>query len=192
MQRTFVPACLAAVALAFSSAALAAPTTYIAFMNSAAEENPANLSPGTGFTVVTFDPDADTLRIRGNFQNLQGTTTLAHIHAPTVLPLTGTAGVATQTPSLTGFPLGVTSGTFDTTLNTALASSWNAAYITANGGTPAGAETAFGAALSQGRAYFNIHTSAFGGGEIRGFYVLPEPTGLLGLAALGVVTRRRR
>src|SRR4029077_13146149 len=33
------------------------------------------------------------------------------------------------------------------------------------------ASNALFAALAQGRAYFNIHTTAFGGGEIRGFLV---------------------
>jgi hypothetical protein len=88
----------------------------------------------------------------------------------------------------------VTFGSYDNTFNTSLTSSWNAAYITANGGTTAGAETAFFAALNGGRAYLNIHTNIFPGGEIRGFLtVVPEPSPLI-LASVGgglLLLRRR-
>lgn len=41
--------------------------------------------------------------------------------------------------------------------------------------------------------YFNIHTNAFGGGEIRG-QIVPEPASLalMGIGGLGVMRRRRR
>jgi hypothetical protein len=50
-----------------------------------------------------------------------------------------------------------------------LASSYRAAFITANGGTTAGAQSALISSFNAGTAYFNIHTSTFAGGEIRGF-----------------------
>ena len=40
------------------------------------------------------------------------------------------------------FPLGVTSGTYDNTLDMTQATSYNPAYVTATGGTTAGAEAA--------------------------------------------------
>jgi hypothetical protein len=61
--------------------------------------------------------------------------------------------------------------TFDMTL----ASSYNQSYINNNGGTPASAFAALKAALNDGKTYFNIHSSAFPGGEIRDFLV-PCPT----------------
>ena len=79
----------------------------------------------------------------------------------------------------------MTSGTYDSTFDTSLAATWNASYITANGGTPLGAEAALAAGLAAGKAYLNIHTTAFPGGEIRGFLQpVPEPTGFV-LAAVG-------
>jgi hypothetical protein len=160
-------------------------------------ESPANFSPGTGFAVVYLDDSLNTMTINLNFSGLTGTTTASHIHAATASPLTGTAGVATTTPYFAGFPIGVTSGTYNNVLNLTLASSYNASYITANGGTTAGAEAALLAALSSGSAYFNIHTTTFGGGEIRGFFVpvaVPEPStiALVGLGGLALVVRRRK
>jgi MYXO-CTERM domain-containing protein len=157
-------------------------------------ESPANASPGTGFAQVDIDVVAHTLRVRAIFGGLLGTTTASHVHAATAVPGVSTAGVATQTPTFSGFPLGVTSGSYDMTFDTSLASSWNAPYITNNGGTPLSAEAAFATALADGKAYLNIHSSAFGGGEIRGFlHPVPAP-GAAALLALGglAATRRRR
>jgi hypothetical protein len=77
------------------------------------------------------------------------------------------------------------------------ASTWNLAFITANGGTPAGAEAAFIAAVRQGRSYLNIHTTSFSSGEIRGFLVaapVPEngTNAILMLLAVGALLLARR
>ena len=184
---------VSAVILA-GSTLTAAPISYFSFL-SGLNENPANASPGTGFAFVTIDTAADTLFVQAEFQGLTGNTTAAHIHCCVAAP--GNVGVATMTPSFSGFPLGVTAGSFSNTYNLTLNGSWNAAFITANGGTPAGAEAALAAGLLAGNAYFNIHTSTFGGGEIRGFLqAVPEPstwmlTGIA-VATLGFLRRRSR
>ena len=155
-------------------------------------ESPANGSPGTGFGTVDYDSTAHTLSLSVNFSGLTGTTTASHIHAPTVNPFVLTAGVATTTPTFAGFPLGVTSGSFANLLDLTLASSYNPAFITAHGGTTAQAELDLTAAFAAGKAYWNIHTSTFGGGEIRGFLVqVPEPStlALVGLGAIGIFAR---
>ena len=51
-----------------------------------------------------------------------------------------------------------------------------------------------GQGIADGKAYWNIHTQTFGGGEIRGFLVpVPEPSSalILGAGAMFVMRRRR-
>lgn len=177
----------------FGPCADAAIISYMADLNGP-NESPSNASPGIGSARVDIDNVANTMRVQVSFSGLLSTTAAAHIHAPTATPGTGTAGVATTTPTFAGFPLGVTSGTFDSTLDLTAASSYNPAYVTANGGTAAGAQTALLAAMAAGTSYLNIHTSQFPAGEIRGFLVpVPEPASLVmaGLGGLIVLAARR-
>ena len=182
---------LALLMLVSSLAAVRSQSTYYVFLDGPSE-SPANASPGTGVGTVVYDPILHTLQLQVTFSGLTGTTTASHIHAATANPFAGTAGVATTTPSFAGFPLGVSSGSFSNTLDLTVASSFNAAYVTANGGTLTSAEAALAAAMAGGRAYWNIHSSTFGGGEIRGFLsVVPEPssTALAGVGVVGLALR---
>ena len=167
-----IPTLFAAVFLLVlgSSLAHAAVITYKASL-SGANESPPNVSPGVGTGQVDVNTTTHQMHVFATFSGLTGNTTASHIHAPTAVAGTGTAGVATTTPTFAGFPLGVKFGTYDIVLDLTLASSYNPAYVTANGGTTAGAEAALLAALAAGKAYLNIHSSTFGGGEIRGFLV---------------------
>jgi hypothetical protein len=175
-----------------------ARATFIVYTASLSgpNESPPNSSPGTGFAEVDYDTTAHTLHVHVTFSGLTTGTTASHIHSATAAPFTGTAGVATTTPTFAGFPLGVTSGTYDNTLDLTMASSYNPAFVTANGGTTASAEAALAAGLAAGEAYLNIHTTQFGGGEIRGFLVAAVPTPptlvLLGTGVLPLIGYARR
>ena len=147
-------------------ASVAQAQTYMAPL-AGANENPPVASPGTGFTTVLVNTSAHTIRVVTTFSGLTSNTTASHIHCCVVPP--GNAGVATTTPSFVGFPLGVTSGSMDQSYDMTQAGTWNPAFITANGGTTAGAEAALVAGLAAGQAYLNVHTTANPGGEIRGF-----------------------
>jgi hypothetical protein len=195
MKRTMVLFALVAMLMVPASVALADPIQFVTAL-SGANEMPSNASPGTGLAMITLDPLAHLLSVNVSFSGLLGNVTAAHIHCCTDSP--NNIGVATMTPTFAGFPLGVTAGTYNHFFDLEQPSSFNTAFLNSAGGTPAAAEAMLLAGMQAGRAYFNIHSTAFLGGEIRGFLrPVPEPSTLLlcgtGIIALiGVASGRNR
>lgn len=186
-------AAAAAVSLLLAGVPAAAGTLqYTATLSGLTEVTP-NASPGTGTALITIDDQAMTLRVQASFSGLLGTVTNAHIHCCTTEPGTGPAGVASPVPTFPDFPAGVTEGSYDELFILTEASSWNPAFVTASGGTVDTAFLALLAGLDTQRAYLNIHTIAFPGGEINGFAApVPEPgTVALVIAGLAVAATRR-
>jgi hypothetical protein len=154
-----------------------------------ANEVPPTGSPATGLTTLSLTGNLLTVNV--TWSGLTGgAASAAHIHccvapgnnAPVAVPYTGFPGTA--------------SGTYTNTFDLSLAATYTAAFITAEGGTVAGAEAALLAGLNDYQAYSNIHNATFPGGEIRGIIVAtPEPSTLLllgtGLAGAAGALRRR-
>ena len=174
----------------------AAVLRFDAFLDGPSWQPDATVNtPGTGNASVLIDTDAHTLSVHIDFANLLGGSTASHIHCCTLSPLTGLVGVATTTPTFAGFPLGVTSGSYDNVLDLTLASSYNPSFVTANGGTTASAEAAIVEAMLNDRTYVVVHSQFRPAGEIRGFLQqVPEPAThallALGLGAAMLFARR--
>lgn len=171
--------------------AAALQTTFVTTLTGPAE-NPSNASTATGSAVVVFDDVLLTMNVSTSFAGLiGGPASAAHLHCCAAPP--ANVGVAV---GFTGFPA-ATSGSYNNAFNLALGTTFNAGFLTSNGGN---ATTAFNTLLSgvkAGQAYVNIHNSTFAGGEIRGFLApIPEPETyalmIVGLAAVGMAARRRR
>src|ERR671913_1230108 len=188
---------LSALALALALSALSvearADVIVLTATLTGANEVPPTGSPGIGSAVVTVDTVTNLLTVNVAFAGLVSPTTIAHIHC-----CAGPGGIAipaTTVPSFPGFPVGVTTGTYLQTFNLTLASTYNPAFIAANGGTVAGAQAAFLAGLGTGMTYFNIHTQQFPNGEIRGqlqaVAAVPEPASLM-LLGTGLASARAR
>jgi hypothetical protein len=196
MFRFLVATIAAGAMLATASVANATIILYQATLTGPAEA-PPNASPGTGIGFVTIDDVANTMHVVAAFGGLISPTIASHIHCCTTAPLTGTANVATAVPTFPGFPLGVTTGAYDMTFDLLSLTTYNPAFVTANGGTAVSARAVLLAGLASQSSYLNIHTIAFPGGEIRGFLTaVPEPATwamlVLGFGGIGAAMRRRR
>lgn len=174
-----------ATILVLALGATARAQSYEAFLDGL-QEDPVVVTPGTGFGTAVFNPATNLLTVNLSFSGLVGTTTDSHIHCcfgePTDAPPGTTAGVAVGfTPH--GFPLGVTSGNFNASFDLLNATNYTSTEIAESGGAVIQARDRLLAAMDPGAttggAYFNIHTTFRGGGEIRGnISLVPEPASL--------------
>ncbi|HNY64480.1 MAG TPA: CHRD domain-containing protein [Deltaproteobacteria bacterium] len=179
----------------------AVPITYTAVLTGS-DEVPSNASPAMGTSMLVIDTDANLMTLDVAFSDLLAPTTAAHIHAPTEVPGEGIAPPATPDPTPVDFPLNVTSGTYTNTFDTTDSATYHPDFIEASGGTVELAETALAQSLANGTAYFNIHTTLYPTGEIRGFYQpesqapapVPEPATMMLLASglIGVFGLKKR
>lgn len=191
MKRALTVFALAASTLV-AATSQAAPVYYRAVASGPAENIP-NGSPGS--SVSSFEIDDLTLRAEVPFRDLSSPTISAHIHCCTVDAFRGVAPVAI--PFL-DFPLQVTAGMYSAAFDLGDPAVYDPDFLAANGGTPQLASGALINAFNGNQAYVNIHSTAYPGGEIRGFAVaapIPEPATWammgLGLGMLALLAQRR-
>jgi len=190
VQKLIALAAALALPLLLAQPAKAAVYGYTVALDGATE---GNTSPGTGSASVFYNDLLHTLTVGVSFSGLTNTstgTTVSHIHAITPSPFSGTAGVAVP---FAGFPSSVRSGTYSNVIDLTLTGSWQSGFLSGYPNTAA-AETALFGAMNSGQTYWNIHSGAFPGGEIRGFLVaIPEPSAiaLAGCAGAGFLAWRR-
>ena len=102
-----------------------ADTVLTAVLSAPLEMNPSDNSPGTGTAVVTLEP-GDMMRVQVTFSGLTSGTTASHIHCCLPAPFqNANEPVGTTIPTFPNFPLGVTSGSYDQTLDLTANSTYN-------------------------------------------------------------------
>jgi hypothetical protein len=194
MNTTKLPGFCATGLLAICGLA-SAGSAQAAVLNFASPLGPeAAGATGTGSVQVAYDDAKFRLTINAIWSGLSGTTTVAHIHCCTVVPGAGTVGVAVTPGTLPAFPVGVSAGSYNATIDLTNQANFTGAFR--GNDTIDVVRARLLAGFYAGTAYFNIHSSTFGGGEIRGFLrAVPEPGTLallgLGLLGLGFMSQRR-
>jgi len=176
--RRLVPIGVMAFAFALIAAPAWADTIYTTTLLGSNEVPPTG-SAATGTAIVTLA--GNFLDVSITFSGLGSLDTMAHIHC--CAPVGTNASVAVP---FTGFPLGVTSGTYTGVFDLTNAATYNSTFLSSVGGTAAAAEAALIAGLNSGMTYANVHSNVFPGGEIRGqLAAVPEPSTLiLGMSML--------
>lgn len=166
-------------ALSFSQATFAALQNFTVTLDGAQDGGGGRTGSGSG--TLTLDNVANTLTLNNiTWSGLSANANNAHIHGPSG-PDPAFAGVLYGlSPTYT--TLGSTSGTISGTLP----------LVAGTGGFTIAEQIS---QLQSDLWYINVHSVAFGGGEIRGVIVpVPEPStmALLGLGAGALVWRLRR
>lgn len=156
-----------------------------------AQEVPPRATPASGTGLAFYDDVALTLEVFLDWEDLLAPAAAAHIHCCSG-PGVNSSVAIDFVPA--GFPAVVT-GSFDHAFDLTAATSFGGGFLASFGGDVDAARDAVVAGLTGKLAYFNIHTSVFPGGEIRGDIapVVPEPAtlALVGLGlALGFCRRR--
>ena len=174
---------------AIATPAQAAVLTWFTVLSGAQEFPVPSGSTATGTGMVQFDDVSNVLTLNLQWQGLTGAPGAAHIHCCVGSP-PNNVGVALGLFGA-GSGLGATdtfNAVYDLDLVNPFSGGFSAGTALQKMNVLIGAMNAGG-----GRAYYNIHTVAFGGGEIRGNLVVPEPATLsLLIGALGLLVAGRK
>jgi len=158
----------ASLALVVSLNSSAAVQFYYGTLTGSAE-SPPTASTGTGFATVYIDVVAHQLYGDISFFGLSTPATAAHVHCCAAPPTNSLVAV-----SLPNIPSAASGSTQIFPLDLTSSATWSSAFVTAHGGTAAGAEAALASGVAAGQAYVDIHTPVYPGGEIRAFLIVDE------------------
>jgi hypothetical protein len=128
----------ATVAIALTSFSMHAESIKLKAALTGGEEVPAKQVSGTGTLTATLDTDTNTLNYHVEYQGLTGPVVAAHFHGPSAPGTNAKPQIPVKAP-------------FDSPVD-------GTASVTADQAKD----------LLDGKWYFNLHTSANPGGEIRG------------------------
>jgi CHRD domain/PEP-CTERM motif len=182
-------------ALIAATAPAYAATTFTSTLSGLNEIPAPNNSAGTGVATAAFFNANNSIRLIGSFQNLTGLSLFGHLHCCSTRTANGAQAIDfSENP---GFQLDVRSGSFDLTYDLLDATTYTAAFLAASGGTALGARDRLFSNFNNGLGYFNIHSTVFRGGELRGQLVgIPEPASwgmmIVGFGFIGGAMRRRQ
>jgi hypothetical protein len=167
-----------ATALVATAIPAQAATLFKAAPLSGANETVPNPSTATGGGTLLLSDDQNTINVFLNWVGLTGPAVGAHVHCCALPGANGPVAIDFGPPS-------TSTGSLTRTYDLTLASTYSNGFRTANGGTAATARTAFLAGLFSGRAYYNVHTARYPGGEIRGQLAAVPETATWGMMIIG-------
>lgn len=190
-------AIIATITLAAVVAIPASATTVFTTQLGSLNQVPAQESSASGNGTLTLATDQNSFTILINYTSLSSAIQGAHVHC--CVNAKGNAPVAVAFTLPDGNPeMGKITGTYDLTM----ASTYTPGFLSAYGGTAAGARTAFLNGLDSGLVYINVHSVVYPSGEIRGQLpaaggvgAVPEPASwalmITGFVLVGATMRRR-
>jgi CHRD domain len=177
----FVLPMIAAAAIAVAAAPATAATLFSTTLSGLNETTP-NDSPATGSGTLLLSNDQNSIDVFLQWAGLTGPATGGHVHCCAFQGANGPVAIDFG-------PSGVATGSLTRTYDLTLAATYSAGFFNANGGTAASARTAFLNGLIGGRAYYNVHSARYPGGEIRGQLAAVPETATWGMmiAGFGIV-----
>jgi len=126
--------------LLFFAVVAQSQTTYFKALLDGIQEVPSNSSTANGVVIIKYDATSKNLQLIGDYQNIASGVTVSHVHSPAA-PGSNAGALFDITNS------GGTSGTLKASATLTVAQE---------------------ADLIAGNMYVNVHSTTFGGGEIRG------------------------